>query len=376
VFFKDGKVVGVLPTGRHTLQTQNIPFFVEHRRQVHGGQRLHLRDLLREAPPLRGIPFGGPVESMEDPILGRVRHARRIFGEFSLIVTDPMALRRRATHGQAAQSADNDQILHWIKGRFINSVGTVLTELCEAEHKSVLSVINNKERLAQAFIQRAPSLNDIGVRILEMGRIDPNIPEEHMAELREAVKELAVAQREVRKKQIAVAGAAAEAQAAQFGLDQKYGQDARYVQNLAGNWQSYASGQAVMGAGQGMAQHGVDGGGMAGAAVQMAMGVGMAGSMMNQMGQAGGAAQQQPPPPQFSPGGRPRHLRRVQDAAAWREVLRRVRRGAGTAQEVLHRVRPGGDPGGEVLRAVWHVVRRARGVRRLISTTPRAIARG
>ena len=26
VFFKDGKVVGVLPPGRHTLQSQNIPF--------------------------------------------------------------------------------------------------------------------------------------------------------------------------------------------------------------------------------------------------------------------------------------------------------------------------------------------------------------
>lgn len=301
VFFKDGRVVGVLPPGRHTLSTQNIPFLGQIVDKFTGGNVFISEIFFVKTAPLRSIPFGGPCGEIIDPGTG-LQVPIRINGEFSLVVTDAVAFVVGYT-GQAAQSADNDQILHWIKGRFINSVGTVLTELCEAEHKSVLSVINNKERLAQAFIQRAPSLNDIGVRILEMGRIDPNIPEEHMAELREAVKELAVAQREVRKKQIAVAGAAAEAQAAQFGLDQKYGQDARYVQNLAGNWQSYASGQAVMGAGQGMAQHGVDGGGMAGAAVQMAMGVGMAGSMMNQMGQAGGAAQQQPPPPQFSPGG-------------------------------------------------------------------------
>jgi membrane protease subunit (stomatin/prohibitin family) len=95
--------------------------------------------------------------------------------------------------------------------------------------------------------------------------------------------------------------AEAAAKAKQFELDQKYKQDERYVQGVAGNYQNYAAGQAMIGAGQGMAAHGVGDGGMAGAGVQMAMGVNMA----NQMA---GAFQAQPqvaqaPQPAFTPGG-------------------------------------------------------------------------
>jgi membrane protease subunit (stomatin/prohibitin family) len=122
-----------------------------------------------------------------------------------------------------------------------------------------------------------------------------------MDELREAQREIAEARREVKKKQIMIEGAAADAAAKQFELDQKYQQDARYVQNLAGNYQNYAAGQAMIGAGQGMQAHGV-GDGIAGAGVQMAMGVNMASQMQGafhaqpQAPAAGGA-------PNFSPGG-------------------------------------------------------------------------
>ena len=80
-------------------------------------------------------------------------------------------------------------------------------------------------------------------------------------------------------KQIGVAGAAADAQAKQFALDQKFGQDSRYVKELAGSYQGYAAGQAVIGAGQGMAEHGVGSGGVAGLGAQMAIGVGMGNAM-------------------------------------------------------------------------------------------------
>lgn len=301
VFFKDGRVMGVLPPGRHTMHTQNIPFLNNIVNNFTGGQVFISEIYFVKTTPLRGIPFGGPAGEIVDPNTG-LQGPIRIFGEFSVAVTDPV----RFIVGYVGQAAagDNDQVLNWIKGKFINSVGTVLTELCEVEQKSVLHVINNKERLAQAFIQRAPNLNDIGVRILEMGRIDPNLPEEFMQELRDAVKELAVAQREVKKKQIAIAGAQADAQARQFELDQKFSQDSRYVKDLAGNYQNYAAGQAMIGAGQGMASHGV-GDGVAGMGAQMAVGVGMGNMMMGGMANAGGGAppQAQAAPPQFSPGG-------------------------------------------------------------------------
>jgi hypothetical protein len=143
-------------------------------------------------------------------------------------------------------------------------------------------------------------LNDIGVRILQVGQFNINFGEEDRQRLVAANAEIAKAQRQVRVKQIGVAGSAADAQAKQFQLDQQFSQDARYVKDLAGSYQGYAAGQAVMGAGRGMAEHGV-GGGVAGLGAQMAVGMGMG----NVMAAGMGAPQQAPAPPAptFSPGG-------------------------------------------------------------------------
>jgi hypothetical protein len=218
----------------------------------------------------------------------------RIFGEMSVQVTDPA----RFIIGYSGQAAtgDNDYVLGWIKGLFMNGVKTTLGELCETEGKSLLQAVSLTTKLGAAFVAHAPDLNDIGVRILQVGSFNINFSDDDRDRLKAANAEIARAQREVRVKQIGVAGAAADAQAKQFQLDQKFGQDARYVKELAGSYQGYAAGQAVMGAGQGMAEHGV-GGGVAGLGAQMAVGVGM-GNMM-----AGGFAPPAQAAPVFSPGG-------------------------------------------------------------------------
>jgi membrane protease subunit (stomatin/prohibitin family) len=291
VFFKDGRVVGVLPPGRHTLSTQNIPFLNNIINKFTGGDVFISEIYFVKTSPVRSIPFGGPIGDMIDP-LTQEQVIPRIFGEFSLVVTDPVRFIVGYT-GQAAQG-DNDQILHWIKGLFMNGVKTTLGELCEVEGKSVLQAVSLTTKLSQAFVANAPDLNEIGVRILQMGQFNLNFSEDDRQRLVAANAEVAKANRGVK-----IAEAAAKAK--QFELDQKYSQDAKYVQNLAGNYQNYAAGQAMIGAGQGMATHGVDGG-VAGAGIQMAMGVNMANQMAGAMQpQAGGPAPA--PQPQFSPGG-------------------------------------------------------------------------
>ena len=293
-FFKDGKVVGVLPPGRHTLSTQNIPFLNNIIGKFTGGDVFISEIFFVKTSPVRSIPFGGPIGDMIDPLTGE-QVIPRIFGEFSLVVTDPVRFIIGYT-GQAAQG-DNDTILHWVKGLFMNGVKTTLGELCEIEQKSVLQAVSLTTKLGNAFVANAPDLNEIGIRILQMGQFNLNFSEEDRMRLVEANAEIAKANRGVK-----VAEAAAKAK--QFELDQKFGQDAKYVQQLAGNYQNYAAGQAMMGAGQGMATHGVGDGGMAGAGMQMAVGVNMANQMSGAMGGGGGGggqhAQQQP---SFTPGG-------------------------------------------------------------------------
>lgn len=288
VFFKDGKVVGVLPPGRHTLSTQNIPFLNNIVNKFTGGDVFISEIYFVKTSPVRGVPFGGPIGDMIDP-LTQEQVIPRIFGELSVVVTDPVRFIVGYT-GQAAQG-DNDAVLSWIKGLFMNGVKTTIGEVCEVEGKSVLQAVSLTQKLASAFIAAAPDLNDVGVRILQMGTFNLNFSEEDRQRLVAANAEVAKANRGVKI-------AEAQAKAKQFELDQRYSQDQKYVQNLAGNYQSYAAGQAMIGAGQGFAAHGVDGG-VAGAGMQMAIGVGMAQQMSGAMQPQAHAA----PQPQFTPGG-------------------------------------------------------------------------
>jgi membrane protease subunit (stomatin/prohibitin family) len=274
VFFKDGRVFGVLPPGRHTLHTQNIPFLNSLVTSFTGGNVFISEIFFVKTAPVRGVAFGGPIGDMIDPLTGE-QACPRIFGEFSLVVTDPV----RFIVGYSGQAAggDNESILDWIKGLFMLGVKTTLGELCEVEQKSVLQCIALTQKLAAAFVARVPDLNDIGVRVLQMGRFEINFNEEDRARLMAANAEIAKANRGVKVAQAA-------AQAKQFELDQRFGQDARYVKELAGNYSNYAAGQAVMSAGQGMAAHGVDGG-VAGMGMQMAVGVNMAQAMAQGQGQ-------------------------------------------------------------------------------------------
>ncbi|RYZ61664.1 MAG: SPFH domain-containing protein, partial [Proteobacteria bacterium] len=288
VFFKDGRVMGVLPPGRHTLHTQNILFLNGLVTSFTGGNVFISEIFFVKTAPVRSIPFGGPIGDMIDP-LTHEQVMPRIFGEFSLVVTDPV----RFVIGYAGQHAqgDNDAVLDWVKGLFMNGVKTTLGELCEIENKSVLQAVSLTQKLAQAFVARAPDLNDVGVRILQMGRFDLNFSEDDRARLVAANAEVAKANRGVKVAQAAAA-------ARQFELDQKFQQDSRYVKDLAGNYQNYAAGQAMIGAGQGMAAHGM-GDGLAGAGAQMAVGMGMGHQMA---GSFGGGGQ-----PQFAPPGAQPH---------------------------------------------------------------------
>jgi membrane protease subunit (stomatin/prohibitin family) len=288
VFFKDGQVIGVLPPGRHTLQTQNIPFLGQIVSNFTGGQVFISEIFFVKMSPVRGIPYGGPLGQMEDPLTGELC-CPRVFGEMSVRVLEPVKF-IVSYSGQAA-TGDNDFILQWVKDLFMGAVKTTLGELCEVEGKSLLNSMSLSQKLATAIVAHAPDVNDIGIQILTMPPPNINFSDDDLARLTAARGEIAKAERGIKIKK-------AEAQANQFALDQKFGQDARYVEKLAGNYQNYAAGQAMMGAGQGMAEHGV-GGGIAGIGAQAAVGMSMGGAMAGAF-QAPQQAQQPNVPPQTS----------------------------------------------------------------------------
>jgi len=180
LFFKDGQYKGYLPPGRHTLQSQNIPFLNGLITSFTGGNVFIAEVFFVKMQPIRGVTFGGPLESMEDPILFEFV-TPRIFGEFAMVVTDPVRF-VIGYFGQAAGSMDNDQTLKWIKDKFFMSVKTVIGQVCVQQQKSLLNLGGMTGDIAAAIIARAPSLEEIGVKITDvnLGNISFNAEDQQL----------------------------------------------------------------------------------------------------------------------------------------------------------------------------------------------------
>ncbi|MCC6527505.1 MAG: SPFH domain-containing protein [Polyangiaceae bacterium] len=268
VFFKDGQVMGLLGPGRHTLQTQNIPFLSNLVDKFTGGNVFISEIFFVRSQPIRELKFGGRVGSMIDPVTD-LPCDPRIFGEYALQILDPIRF-IVAYAGQAASARDNDQIGKWIADQFMKGVSEVLAAICMDEQTSIVAIASRKQTLSQRFMQGCPTLDHIGVRITELGNFNITLDEKDKEEIMAVWKDIRTGLKQ----------AEAAAKKKQFELDQKFSQDVRYS-NLAGQhpgYMQYAQAHAIMGAGDGMAQ----GGGNVGVAAlgaQMAVGVGMANMM-------------------------------------------------------------------------------------------------
>ena len=286
VFVRDGAIVGVLRSlgagQRHTLTSENIPFLDQIIDKLTAGN-VFMTDLyFVTLRPIYDQPFGGELGLIEDPLLGEMI-TPRIFGTFSFLIEDPLAFLLKYTGLRAAGS--NDDVLRWIKGLLLNSIRTVMGQVLVEQQTSMLQLMSMQQTLALRFAQSAPELAEIGCRILTMGQFQVNIGDADRERLAAAQAEIASAKRAARVANIGIAQAAAEAQQRQYELDQRFNQDARYVQNLAGNYANYAAGQAMIGAGQGLAEGG--GEGAAGAAASLGVGVALAGQLARGLGGEG-----------------------------------------------------------------------------------------
>ncbi len=287
VFFKDGKVMGILGPGRHTLQTSNIPFLSNLVDKFTGGNMWISEVFFVKTAPQRDLKFGGPVNRLRDPETG-LTISPRVFGSFVIQVVDPATFIVQYV-GQAA-AGQNEDVLKWVSEAFLQGARSGIGLLFKSKELNFLDIAASQKVIGDRMVRECPELQSIGLRVLSCF---PTLnfseeDEKKIAEFADADANILLEQKK----------GMAEAARQQAKIDQQFNKDARYVQQLAGNYNNYAAGQAMMGAGQGMAQ----GGGNAGVALmgaQMAAGVGMAnaiGGGMYGQGQQPGYGQ-----PQFQP---------------------------------------------------------------------------
>ena len=97
IFFRDGQVVSVLDPGRHTLDSDNLPFLSNLVDSFTGGNVFVAEVFFVNVREHVGIKFGGRIGHVEDPKSG-VPVETMVHGEFSFKVTDPEKLKKLAKH--------------------------------------------------------------------------------------------------------------------------------------------------------------------------------------------------------------------------------------------------------------------------------------
>jgi len=303
LFFKDGQFKGLLSAGRHTLDTQNIPFLNGIVDKFTGGNVFISELFFVTISPIYNEGFGGPLGSMRDPELD-LRVNPRVFGTYSFRIVDPT---RFVLEFWRQRGGDTDTALQWVRDQIVMGVKTTLTGLIKTGDLTMMDLGTCGPDVARAVVQKSPDLANIGIQLLEIAKLNINLSEEDQARIDEFQDQIVQAKIDARKAKISVARAEAEAQARQYALDQDFANRARYVNQVdMGRFQQYAGAEATLGLGQGLAEAG---GGSAGAAgAQMMAGMGLA---------AGLAAGARPPVQQTYPQGYPPPPQQGYPAAQW-----------------------------------------------------------
>jgi membrane protease subunit (stomatin/prohibitin family) len=266
IFLKDRKIVGMVQPGRHTLETSNIPFLSNLIDSFTGGDVLLAEVYFISLRELPNYKFGGRIGAVEDPKSG-IPVETMVHGTYSLRVTDPQKLML----GLVGLSADNnDDFVRWFRDLLLKVMRDRIAELLVKKKWPLLDVTSGAytEEIEVEVIEGAKAhIDEYGLTIVRIGNFNIAIGDEDSKNLK------------------------------------KLYTDAAYVRMAGGmqGYQQFASGKAMMGAGEGMAKGGGGGGGggalLGGAG--LGVGFGMASMFQGAMSPQAGAGQ--PPPMQGQP---------------------------------------------------------------------------
>ncbi len=249
LFFKDGKFVGSLSAGRHTLDGSNIPFLGQLVSTMTGGDVFICEVFFVTTRELPSLKFGTSIGDIQDPQT-QLRVRLMVYGEFSAKVIDPT----KFVIGLVGQRAtDNDAFLGWFKSQVQKTMKDGIAELIVKQNWPMMKVTSGAytdeiEESTLANVRK--NIEPYGVEIIRFGDFSITMDQADKERLDKLVERVA------------------------------------YVNASGGmaGYQQLAQAEMMMGAAEGMKKGGDGGGAFQGAGI--GMGFAMAGQMAGMMGQA------------------------------------------------------------------------------------------
>jgi membrane protease subunit (stomatin/prohibitin family) len=231
LFFKEGKLAGTLPQGRSTLDGALIPFLGDIVDWASGGNMYRAELYFIGTREFVSLPFGGPIDNIEDPETG-LAVGLRVFGDYALVISDPSAMILRLV---GTRQASNDLVTDWARDQILKALRTGVVKKLTAEKWPVLGLAARAAEIEAALLSDVQdSLAPYGVKITRLGNVTISLNPEDEQTLK--------------------------------GLRK----DTAYTR-LAGGFREYGVGAALKGIGEGAASGG-GGGGTAALGVGMGLG--------------------------------------------------------------------------------------------------------
>jgi membrane protease subunit (stomatin/prohibitin family) len=168
IFFKEGKVAGVLPQGRSTLDGALIPFLGDIVDWASGGNMYRAELYFIGTREFVNLPFGGPIDNIEDPETG-LAVGLRVYGDYALSVSDPAALILKLV---GTRQASNDLITDWAREQILKALRTSVVRKLTAEKWPVLGLAARTTEIETALLAdvQAP-LAPYGLNITRLGNV-------------------------------------------------------------------------------------------------------------------------------------------------------------------------------------------------------------
>lgn len=259
LFFKDGKFVGSLDAGRHTLDASNIPFLGQIVNKFTGGDIFICEVFFVNTREMPSIKFGTSIGDVQDPQTA-LRVRLMVYGEFSAKVIDPL----KFVLGIVGQRAtDNDAFLGWFKSQVQKTMKEGIAGLIVKQNWPLMKVTSGGftgdiETATLADVRK--NIEPYGVEIMRFGDFSITMDPADKERLDKLVDRMAYVN----------------------GMGSVNGGMAAY--------QQLAQAEMMMGAAKGMEKGGGDGGGAAFQGAGIGMGFAMAQNMAGAMGGANAQA--------------------------------------------------------------------------------------
>jgi membrane protease subunit (stomatin/prohibitin family) len=171
LFFRDGKLVGQLPPGRHTCETSNLPFLGQLVDWATGGNVWIAEAYFVTVREIANVKFGGKVGKLRDPQSG-LPVELMVNGSFSFKVIDAARL---VIGLVGLRRTSNEEFLAWFKELVLKTIKDDVAELCVKKKWPLLDVTSGaytEEICKEVIAGVRPHVEGHGIEVTSIGNFN------------------------------------------------------------------------------------------------------------------------------------------------------------------------------------------------------------